>query len=113
MPDRRRGEVAVTLGGERCVLCLTLGALAELEEALGVADLPAVAERFAAGRPSSRDILAVLAARLRGGGRSLSDEAVAALPLADGVEPVARAVADLLVATFGSDGENPPQPQDA
>lgn len=55
----------------------------------------------------------VLAAGLRGGGRPLSDEAVAALPLADGVEPVARAVADLLVATFGSDGENPPQPQDA
>lgn len=113
MPNRRRGEVAVTIGGEAYVLCLTLGALAELEDALGVADLPAVAERFAAGRPSSRDLVAVLAAGLRGGGAELTDEAVAALPLTDGVEPVALAVADLLLATFGAAPENPPPPQGA
>ena len=64
-----------------------------------------MAERFAAGRLSTRDLLAVLAAGLRGGGRPITDEAVAALPLADGVEPVARAVADLLVATFGGAAE--------
>jgi hypothetical protein len=35
MPNRCRGEAAVTFGGERYTLCLTLGALAELEDAFG------------------------------------------------------------------------------
>ena len=39
MPNRRRGEVALQLGDTRYTLCLTLGALAELEEAFGVQDL--------------------------------------------------------------------------
>lgn len=39
MTNRRRGEVAVELGGKRYTLCLTLGALAELEEAFGAGDL--------------------------------------------------------------------------
>jgi hypothetical protein len=107
MPNRRRGEVALDLGSRRFTLCLTLGALAELEDAFGVADLGALSERFASGRLSSRDLLAVLACALRGGGHPLSDAEVAALPLDGGLEAVARAVADVLVATFGS---APPDP---
>ena len=53
MTNRRRGEVALELGGQRYTLCLTLGALAELEDAFGVADLAALGERFAAGRLSA------------------------------------------------------------
>jgi len=111
MPNPRRGEVALTLGSTRYTLCLTLGALAELEHAFGAGDLSALAERFASGRLSSRDLLALLAAALRGGGHPLSDDEVAALPLADGLAPVAQAVADVLVATFGSAAANPPPPQ--
>ena len=61
MPNPRRGEVAVELGGKRHALCLTLGALAELEHAFGVADLAALGERFAGGRLSARDLLTLLA----------------------------------------------------
>jgi hypothetical protein len=117
MPNPRRGEVALHLGGIRYPLCLTLGALAELEDAFGVTDLTALAERFGSGRLSSRDLLALLAVALRGGGQSLSDAEVANLPLSDGIEPVAAAIADLLIATFGTASAhgvratNPPSPQ--
>ena len=111
MPNRRRGEVALDLGDRRYTLCLTLGALAELEDAFGVESLDALAERFSGGRLSSRDLVRILACGLRGGVHPMSDEEVAALPLDAGLDGVARAVADLLVATFGSAPENPPAPQ--
>ena len=117
MPNLHRGDVALQLGAARYTLCLTLGALAELEAAFGVDDLTALAERFGSGRLSSRDLLTLLAVALRGGGHPLGDAEVAALPLLDGIEPVARAIADLLVATFGAaEGPlpaNPPGPQGA
>lgn len=72
MVNRRRGEVGLELGGERYTLCLTLGALAELEDAFGVDDLQALAARFAEGRLSSRDLLKLMAVALRGGGHQLS-----------------------------------------
>jgi hypothetical protein len=114
MPNPRRGEVALDLAGTRYVLCLTLGALAELEEAFGVADLPALAERFASGRLSACDILKLLAVALRGGGHALTDDEVALLPLEEaGVEAIAAALGDLLAATFGSAPANPRRPQAA
>lgn len=61
-----RGEVAVVLAGEARTLCLTLGALAEIETALGCAGFAELAERMRA--LSARDLMAVLAALLRGGG---------------------------------------------
>lgn len=63
-----RGEVAARLGGTERRLCLTLGALAELETALGVEGMDGLAERLA--RPTARDLTAVLAALLRGGGET-------------------------------------------
>ena len=112
MPNRRRGEVALELGGARYTLCLTLGALAELEEAFAVGDLQGLASRFAQGGLSSRDLIKLLAVALRGGGHDLRDENVAALPLEGGLEPVVAALTDCLVLAFG-DGENPPSPYDA
>jgi hypothetical protein len=112
MPNKRRGGVALHLGDTRYTLCLTLGALAELEDAFAVDDLMALAERFGTSRLSSRDLLTLLAVALRGGGHALSDREIASLPLHDGIEPVAAAIAELLVATFGAPA-NPPQPQDA
>jgi hypothetical protein len=111
MPNPRRGEVAVELGAKRYTLCLTLGALAELEHAFGVADLPALGERFAGGRLSARDLLALLGVALRGGGHSLDDAEVAALPLDGGIEALAGALSDCLAAAFGSAPANPRPPQ--
>ncbi|PVE25548.1 gene transfer agent family protein [Microvirga sp. KLBC 81] len=115
MANKRRGEVALQLGDRRYTLCLTLGALAELEEAFGVDDLMALAERFGTGRLSSRDLLRLLVAALRGGGHEVTDAEVANLPLLGGIEPVASAIADLLVVTFGAEStpSNPSQPQGA
>ena len=54
------------LAGTERRLCLTLGALAEIETALGVSGLEALAARMRA--LSAADLMAVLAALLRGGG---------------------------------------------
>ena len=115
MANRRRGEVALQMGDKHYTLCLTLGALAELEEAFGVDDLMALAARFGTGRLSSRDLLRLLAVALRGGGHEVSDGEVAKLPLSEGIEPVASAIADLLIVTFGAETTpaNPPHPQGA
>ncbi len=61
-----RGEVVVGLAGVERRLCLTLGALAEIETGLGVEGLAGVAERMRA--LSATDLMVVLAALLRGGG---------------------------------------------
>ena len=61
-----RGEAVVVLAGQPRRLCLTLGALAEIETALGVAGVEALGARMRA--LSAGDLMAVLAALLRGGG---------------------------------------------
>jgi len=50
MANRHRGEIEADIGGARRRLVLTLGALAELEDAFGAEDLVALAERFGSGR---------------------------------------------------------------
>lgn len=102
MANRRRGEVPLTLGSERYTLCLTLGALAELEDALQAGDLAGLAERFDGGRLAARDVIALLGAALRGGGHPLDDEAVARLPLDGGLAAVTAALGEALVAAFGA-----------
>jgi hypothetical protein len=106
MINRHRGEVGVRLGGRRHRLCLTLGALAELESELAAPDLVALAERFASGRPSGRDLLALLAAGLRGGGFGLAEAEIAGLTPDDGLPAVVAALADLLAVTFGGAAED-------
>ncbi|WP_298160551.1 GTA-gp10 family protein [Brevundimonas sp.] len=85
-----RGEaVAVLAGGERR-LCLTLGALAEIETALGVSGVAGLTERM--GSLSARDLMAVLAALLRGGG----EEALAGELVRAAIDPVEAAEAVVL-----------------
>ena len=69
MVNRYRGEVVLVLDGQTHVMRLTLGALAELEEALGSDSLLAMVQRFETGQFRARDVLALLVAGLRGGGR--------------------------------------------
>lgn len=61
-----RGEVVCELGGEPRRLCLTLGALAELETAFGAEGWEALTVRLR--KLSAKDLTVVLAALLRGGG---------------------------------------------
>ncbi len=46
MANARRGEIEAYLDGKTWKLCLTLGALAELEAAFGDEDMLALAQRF-------------------------------------------------------------------
>src|SRR5690606_41903408 len=62
------GEVGLQLDGKRHVAKLTLGALAELEAGLGTGTFIEMVERFEAGRFSTRDVLMLIVAGLRGGG---------------------------------------------
>lgn len=113
MANRYRGEIEAELDGRRVTLCLTLGALAELETAFGADDLAGLAERLAAGRLSARDAIALIGAGLRGGGMDVGDDEVAAMASAGGVPAYAAIVASLLGAAFGA-GEgraNPPMPR--
>jgi hypothetical protein len=116
MANRHRGEIEAELGGKRRTLCLTLGALAELESAFGAEDLAALADRFSSGRISARDAIRVIGAGLRGAGEKISDEEVAALASSGAAAGYVRAVIELLSATFGVAQEakssvNPPPPQ--
>lgn len=103
--NRRRGEIEAMIGGERRVLCLTLGGLAELETAFGAESLNDLAARFSTGRLKAADMIRIIGAGLRGGGNLVSDEDVAALDVEGGIAGAARIVAGLLISAFGSDGD--------
>lgn len=105
--NARRGEIVAELSGERRRLCLTLGALAELETAFGADDLSALAERFSGGRLSARDMAIVIGAGLRGAGAEVSDREVLALEAEGGAAGFAKIVADLLTASFGGPEDAP------
>jgi len=95
------GEVALVIDGERRVMKLTLGALAELEAALGADSLVALVERFEGGRFRTADVLKLLMAGLHGGGHPTTAEALMRAEIAGGPGAAARAAADLLALAFG------------
>lgn len=105
MVNPHRGEIEAVLGGRPYTLCLTLGALAELEHAFGESDMLALAERFQTGRISAGDALRIIGAGLRGAGNQISDDEVAALPVPGGAAGFVDIVARLLNATFGAPDE--------
>ena len=99
--NARRGEVCATLDGREHRLCLTLGALAELENAFAAEDLGALVARFSTGKLSAADMIRIIGAGLRGAGASVSDDEVGRMRCADGIAGLARIVSELLTATFG------------
>jgi Phage tail tube protein, GTA-gp10 len=104
MVNRHRGEIAAELGGKNYTLCLTLGALAEIESAYGDMDLIAIAERFETGRIGANDAIKIIGAGLRGGGTAISNDDVANLSVSGGATGYLRIVAQLLTATFNPEG---------
>ncbi len=90
-----RGEVALVIGGVERRLCLTLGALAEIETAFGcnsMAELQVRLKRLSAG-----ELMTVLAALMRGGGEIVGD--LSAADVSPGA--VAKAVAEAFRAALG------------
>jgi hypothetical protein len=103
MTNHHRGEIEADLGGKRLRLCLTLGALAELEAAYGGADILALAERFSTGRIGASDAIRIIGAGLRGSGQVIDDAEVAKLTGPSGAVTYIDIVARLLRATFMPD----------
>ena len=101
MPNVQRGEISAVFEGEERTLCLTLGALAELEARLQAGDLVGLSERFSSGRVSARDLTAIIGAGLRGGGNAITDDDLARMSIEGGLKGAAEVAARLLRATFG------------
>jgi len=93
MTNGVRGEAVVVLAGAERRLCLTLGALAEIETGLGTAGMAALAERMRS--LSARDLMVVLAALLRGGGEGALADGLASATVdpREAAEAVAKAFA--------------------
>jgi len=115
--NARRGEIEALIDGERRILCLTLGALAEIETAFGVDNVADLVGRISLGRIGSAAMIAILGAALRGGGNVVADEDVADMRVDGGVEGAIRLVAKLLTSAFLPEtpgaSQNPQKPQSA
>ena len=109
MANAHRGEIEAVLDGKTFRLCLTLGALAELEAAFGDEDMLALASRFEGGRLSARDCVRIIGAGLRGAGYEIADAAVSSMRAETGASGYVDAVARLLRATFGGDAPHQTQ----
>lgn len=100
MGNPYRGEVELVVEGQAKVMRLTLGVLAELEEALGASSLLDLVERFETGAFTTRDLLGLLVAGLKGGGCEIEAADLAKLTIDGGPVAAARAAARLLAVSF-------------
>jgi hypothetical protein len=100
MANPHAGEVGLVIDGERFVMKLTLGALAELEGELGAGTLVELVERFEAGRFSTRDVLLLIVAGLRGGGWRGASRDLLSAEIEGGPVEAARAAGMLLARAF-------------
>lgn len=100
--NARRGEITAKLDGKTFRLCLTLGALSELESAFATDDLSSLVERFSSGKLSAKDMIRIIGAGLRAAGHDVANEEVQTMQADGGAAAYARIVAELLTATFGA-----------
>lgn len=100
MANPHAGEVAITIGDTEHTAKLTLGALAELETSLQAGSLVDLVARFETGLCSSRDVMAVIVAGLRGGGWRGQASDLLAVDFPGGPLGAARLAACLLARAF-------------
>ncbi len=100
MTNPWRGEVRLRINGKAHVCRLTLGALAEMEAALGTDTLVALAERFENRAFSARDVMALLVAGLRGGGWTGDAADLLSAEIEGGPLEAARVAGELLARAF-------------
>ena len=100
MANPHAGEVALVIDGQEHRLKLTLGALAELESALGADSLMALVERFESGRFSARDVMALILAGLHGAGTPMTAAALLSADIRGGALAAAQAAGLLLARAF-------------
>ena len=98
------GAITARLNGRTYNLRLTLGALAELEAALEADSMLALVERFESGRFTSRDLILLITAGLRGAGNIITEEEVASMTHEHGVQGFVALAVRLLAAAFPVEG---------
>jgi hypothetical protein len=99
------GEVTLHLDGVPHVAKLTLGALAELEDQLGGGSLIELIARFESHQFSTRDVLMLVVAGLRGGGWQGTAADLLRVEIGGGPLAAAKAAALLLARAFAMPGE--------
>lgn len=100
MANPYAGEVAIVLDGRTHVAKLTLGTLAELEATLEAGSLMELVERFETRAFTTRDVLALVVAGLRGGGWQGSAADLRTVSIGGGPVEAARVAAELLARAF-------------
>ena len=100
MANPHAGEVELVVDGVPRTAKLTQGALAELEASLGDDTLVALVARFESGDVSSRDVMALLVAGLRGGGWRVTAADLLTAEIAGGPLGAVRTAAELLARAF-------------
>lgn len=98
------GEVRLVLDGVPHELRLTLGALAELESELEGETLLELIERFEVGKFSTRDVLGLIVAGLRGGGWQGAAGDLIETQIDGGLLRCAEVAAQLLARAFAPTG---------
>jgi len=94
--NQARGEVLLAIDGRARRLCVTLGALAELEAAFDVATLAELGERLA--HLTASDLITIISALSAGGGEAMSAAEIAAARI--DAKAAAQAVAAAFRAAF-------------
>lgn len=100
-----QGEVTLMLDGVPHLAKLTLGALAELEASLGSGTLVDLISRFEGQQFSTRDVLALVVAGLRGGGWQGTPADLLRVEIGGGPMMAAQIAAQLLARAFALPGE--------
>lgn len=100
LTNKARGETSLHIGGVERRLCVTLGALAELEAAFDVASFTELGARLT--QLTASDLLIVLSALVSGGGETLTTRELAAVE----IDPreAAAAVAEAFRLAFEDGG---------
>ena len=108
VPNRERGEVALTLDGVACILAPTFGALVAIEERTG-AGVVMLARRLASMDVRATDLTAILTEGLRAAGQPAEYPRVGEMLLRHGLlaDDVLRAVNDFLDYALTGGKEQP------
>ena len=107
MVNAQRGEVAIRIDGHEHVMRLTLGALAELEDRLQATSLLGLAEKFETGGVATAELIALLAAGIRGGGGAVAEDELADAEIEGGAVGAMKAGLLLLSRTFQPETGSP------
>lgn len=86
---------------------LTLGALAELEDRLKATSLLGLAEKFESGGVATIELIALLAAGIRGGGGAVTEDELAVAEIEGGAVGAMKAGLLLLSRTFQPETGSP------